>query len=89
MSETAIVGSALARDAALAQTYEESFGSCLAGMTGDNDHLLPAPRFQVRDYAPDHARWEVLWRCGHAPMWDVPSLTTRLIRETAACARSQ
>jgi pimeloyl-ACP methyl ester carboxylesterase len=55
---------------------------------GDNDHLLPAPRFQVRDYAPDHARWEVLWRCGHAPMWDVPPLTTRLIRETAACARS-
>jgi pimeloyl-ACP methyl ester carboxylesterase len=55
---------------------------------GDNDRILPAPRFQVHDYAPDHARWEVLWRCGHAPMWDVPSLTTQLIRETAASART-
>ena len=51
---------------------------------GDNDRLLPAPRFQQRDLAPVHARWEVLWNCGHAPMWDVPSVTTALVRETAA-----
>ena len=51
---------------------------------GDNDRLLPAPRFQQRDLAPAHARWEVLWNCGHAPMWDVPSVTTALVRETAA-----
>jgi pimeloyl-ACP methyl ester carboxylesterase len=51
---------------------------------GDNDRLLPAPRFQQRDLAPAHARWEVLWNCGHAPMWDVPALTAQLIRETAA-----
>ncbi len=54
---------------------------------GDHDRILPAPRFQVRDYAPAHARWEVLWRCGHAPMWDVPPLTSQLIRDTAARAR--
>lgn len=51
---------------------------------GDNDRLLPAPRFQQRDLAPAHGRWEVLWNCGHAPMWDVPSVTTALVRETAA-----
>ncbi len=51
---------------------------------GDNDRLLPAPRFQQRDVAPAHARWEVLWNCGHAPMWDVPRVTTELIRRTAA-----
>ena len=54
---------------------------------GDNDRLLPAPRFQQRDLAPGHARWEVLWNCGHAPMWDVPRTTTALVRETAASAR--
>jgi pimeloyl-ACP methyl ester carboxylesterase len=51
---------------------------------GDNDRLLPAPRFQQRDLAPAHARWEVLWNCGHAPMWDVPKVTTSLVRETAS-----
>jgi pimeloyl-ACP methyl ester carboxylesterase len=50
---------------------------------GDNDRLLPAPRFQQRELAPAHARWDVLWHCGHAPMWDVPSLTTQLVRNTA------
>lgn len=55
---------------------------------GDNDRLLPAPRFQQRDLAPAHARWEVLWNCGHAPMWDVPSVTTALVRETAARSAS-
>ncbi|MFM1964968.1 MAG: hypothetical protein RL134_693 [Actinomycetota bacterium] len=51
---------------------------------GDNDRLLPAPRFQQRDLAPSHVRWEVLWNCGHAPMWDVPTVTTTLVRETAS-----
>jgi pimeloyl-ACP methyl ester carboxylesterase len=55
---------------------------------GDNDRLLPAPRFQQRDLAPGHSRWEVLWNCGHAPMWDVPIVTTTLVRETAAQAAS-
>lgn len=50
---------------------------------GDNDRLLPAPRFQQRQLAPAHARWDVLWNCGHAPMWDVPAVTTALVRETA------
>lgn len=53
---------------------------------GDNDRLLPAPRFQRRDLAPAHARWEVLWNCGHAPMWDVPRVTTEMIRVAASQA---
>ena len=53
---------------------------------GDNDRLLPYPRFQRRDLAPAHARWEVLWNCGHAPMWDVPRVTTEFIRDAAAGA---
>lgn len=53
---------------------------------GDNDRLLPAPRFQQRALAPAHARWEVLWNCGHAPMWDVPTLTSQLIRQTTSQA---
>lgn len=53
---------------------------------GDNDRLLPYPRFQRRDLAPAHARWEVLWNCGHAPMWDVPRVTTELIRDAAQAA---
>ena len=51
---------------------------------GDNDRLLSYPRFQKRDLAPEHVRWEVLWNCGHAPMWDVPRVTTELIRDAAA-----
>ena len=56
---------------------------------GDNDRLLPAPRFQRRDLAPAHARWDVLWNCGHAPMWDVPKVTTQLIRSTSRVSRQQ
>ena len=51
---------------------------------GDNDRILPYPRFQKRDLAPAHARWDVLWNCGHAPMWDLPRVTAELIRTTAA-----
>ena len=51
---------------------------------GDNDRILPYPRFQRRELAPAHARWDVLWNCGHAPMWDVPRVTAELIRDAAA-----
>lgn len=54
---------------------------------GDNDRILPAPNCQVRDLAPAHARWDVLWNCGHAPMWDVPRVTTELIRAAAAASQ--
>ncbi|MEZ5115562.1 MAG: alpha/beta fold hydrolase [Candidatus Nanopelagicales bacterium] len=53
---------------------------------GDRDRLLPRPGMQLRDLAPGHARWEVLWRCGHAPMWDRPSDVVRLVHETVAAA---
>lgn len=50
---------------------------------GDRDRILPRPN-QRRELAPDGARWEVLPRCGHAPMWDAASATLRLIDETVA-----
>lgn len=53
---------------------------------GDNDRLLPGPDFQRRDLVPHHTRWEVAWNCGHAPMWDVPALTARYIRDAARAA---
>lgn len=54
---------------------------------GDRDRLLPAPRNQVRELAPEHAEWEILWRCGHAPMWDAPAASVHAIRRTAGSAR--
>lgn len=53
---------------------------------GDRDHILPGPRMQNRGMLPTHARWVVLDRCGHAPMWDDVASTVRLIDETAAAA---
>lgn len=53
---------------------------------GDNDRLLPGPAFQRRDLVPQHSRWEVAWNCGHAPMWDIPALTSRYIRDAARAA---
>jgi pimeloyl-ACP methyl ester carboxylesterase len=46
---------------------------------GDRDRVLPAPAFQRRDLAPGHADWQVWWRCGHAPMWDVPDACAALV----------
>lgn len=42
---------------------------------GDHDRLLPKPHDQVRELAPEHAAWVVMYRCGHAPMWDSPGET--------------
>lgn len=49
---------------------------------GDVDRILPSAS-QERVLAPAHARWEVLRRCGHVPMWDRPNAAVRLVRETA------
>jgi len=51
---------------------------------GDDDPLLPAHTCQLRDKGPRHARWVVMNRVGHAPMWEDPELTVDLINETAA-----
>ena len=81
-------GFAQAHDGALHRRFERAHDVApevaITIVFGDNDRLLPAPRFQQRHLAPSHARWEVLWNCGHAPMWDVPALTAQLVRETAA-----
>lgn len=53
---------------------------------GDRDRILGSPRRHDRRRAPAHARWEIWWRCGHAPMWDLPEPTARSIRDAAASA---
>lgn len=50
---------------------------------GDNDPLLPSQTTQLRHLGPEHARWVVLPRVGHAPMWEDPEATIDLIRRTA------
>ena len=56
---------------------------------GDTDPILPAPDNQRRETAPPGARWVVLPRCGHAPMWDAPARTVELIGETVRAAQSE
>lgn len=55
---------------------------------GDHDRILNARSCQQRDRAPDHARWVTLWRCGHAPMYDVPTIVRDVVLDTAGLARS-
>ena len=55
---------------------------------GDDDRLLPSPDNTHREVAPPGARWVVLPRCGHAPMWDAPERTVELVDETVRAARS-
>jgi pimeloyl-ACP methyl ester carboxylesterase len=53
---------------------------------GDDDRILPAPGNQHGEAAPPGARWVVLPRCGHAPMWDAPGRTVELVDETVRAA---
>jgi pimeloyl-ACP methyl ester carboxylesterase len=55
---------------------------------GDDDRILPAPENQHPEVAPPGARWVVLPRCGHAPMWDAPGATVELVDETVHAATS-
>jgi pimeloyl-ACP methyl ester carboxylesterase len=55
---------------------------------GDNDQILRAPENQQPEVAPPGARWVVLPRCGHAPMWDAPGPTVELVDETVHAATS-
>ena len=54
---------------------------------GDNDKLLTVEQHQIRSLAPDHARWIVMPRVGHAPMWDDPEHSAAEIRATATAAQ--
>ena len=56
---------------------------------GDDDRILPAPDNQRREAAPPGARWVVLPRCGHAPMWDAPARTIELVQETVQVAEAE
>lgn len=51
---------------------------------GDNDRLLPRHSSQMRELVPGHAEWLVLPRVGHAPMWDDPESTVRIVRATVS-----
>jgi pimeloyl-ACP methyl ester carboxylesterase len=55
---------------------------------GDDDRILPAAENQQVEAAPPHARWVVLQRCGHAPMWDAPARTVELVDATVRAATS-
>ena len=51
---------------------------------GDSDNTLPYPGSQEKSLAPSHGTWVVLDSCGHAPMWDYPSLVVDSIQKTAS-----
>ena len=59
---------------------KKQVGVPTAVVFGDRDRILPRPN-QHREMAPDHATWQVLPRCGHAPMWDAPARTVEIIDE--------
>lgn len=51
---------------------------------GAEDLFLPPRSAQLRHLAPQHSRWVIMPRVGHAPMWDDPTATVALIRSTIA-----
>ena len=55
---------------------------------GDHDRILNARNCQRRELAPAHAKWMTLWNCGHAPMYDVPSVVRDIILDTAGLSQS-
>ncbi len=56
--------------------------SCSATTTGSS---RPPTTSTARRRRPG-ARWVVLPRCGHAPMWDAPARTVELVDETVSAA---
>jgi pimeloyl-ACP methyl ester carboxylesterase len=50
---------------------------------GDSDTILPAPASQSRRFLPDHGRWHVWERCGHAIQLDHPERVVALVKEVA------
>jgi pimeloyl-ACP methyl ester carboxylesterase len=54
---------------------------------GDSDFVLPERTCQERSLAPAHAKWIVLEKVGHAPMWDEPSKVVKIINETVSLVK--
>jgi len=54
---------------------------------GDSDYVLPARTCQERSLAPAHAKWIVLEKVGHAPMWDEPSKVVKIINEVVSLVK--
>ena len=50
---------------------------------GVEDRTLPAATCQERSLVPPHTQWIILNDCGHAPMWDHPTLIVNEIIKTA------
>lgn len=72
-------------DGMLTRRFEASIPSSVTVtiIFGDADNTLPYPGSQEKSLAPAHCNWVVLDSCGHAPMWDQPSLVVDLIQKTA------
>jgi pimeloyl-ACP methyl ester carboxylesterase len=54
---------------------------------GDSDFVLPERTCQERSLAPAHAKWIVLEKVGHAPMWDEPNKVVKIINETVSLVK--
>jgi len=54
---------------------------------GDSDYVLPARTCQERSLAPAHAKWIVLEKVGHAPMWDEPSKVVKIVNEVVSLVK--
>ena len=51
---------------------------------GDSDYTLPAKDCQERSLAPQHCKWFLLERSGHAPMWDQTKSVLEIINMTTS-----
>ena len=73
-------------DGMLTRRFEASIPSSVPVtiIFGDADNTLPYPGSQEKSLAPAHSNWVVLDSCGHAPMWDYPSLVVDSIQKKAS-----
>ena len=51
---------------------------------GDSDYTLPVENCQERSLVPNHAKWLVLPKSGHAPMWDQVDAVVKSTLESAS-----
>ena len=51
---------------------------------GDSDYTLPVENCQERSLVPNHAKWLVLPKSGHAPMWDQVDAVVQSTLESAS-----
>jgi len=76
-------------DATLNRRFDSAISDQIptAIVFGDSDYVLPARTCQERSLAPAHAKWIVLKKVGHAPMWDEPSKVVKIINEVVSLVK--